>query len=49
LLDAKRRDFSINAMYYFSAEQKTKKELDYSNDNPKILSELDLLKVLKTQ
>jgi tRNA nucleotidyltransferase/poly(A) polymerase len=49
LLDAKRRDFSINAMYYFSVEQKTKKELDYSKDNPKILSELDLLKVLKTQ
>jgi len=49
LLDAKRRDFSINAMYYFSVEQKTKKELDYLKDNPKILSELDLLKVLKTQ
>ena len=49
LLDAKRRDFSINAMYYFSAGQKTKKELDYSKDNPKILSELDLLKVLKIQ
>ena len=49
LLDAKRRDFSINAMYYFSVEQKTKKELDYVKDEPKILSELDLLKVLKTQ
>ena len=49
VLDAKRRDFSINAMYYFSVHQKTKKELDYVNDNPKILSELDLLKVLKTQ
>ena len=49
LLDAKRRDFSINAMYYFSVEQKTKKELDYVEDNSKILSELDLLKVLKTQ
>jgi len=49
LLDAKRRDFSINAMYYFSVEQKTKKELDYMKENPKILSELDLLKVLKTQ
>ena len=49
LLDAKRRDFSINAMYYFSVEQKTKKELDYVKDNPKIWSELDLLKVLKTQ
>ena len=49
LLDAKRRDFSINAMYYFSVEQKTKKELDYVKENPKILSELDLLKVLKTQ
>ena len=49
LLDAKRRDFSINAMYYFSVEQKTKKELDYVKDNPKTLSELDLLKVLKTQ
>jgi hypothetical protein len=30
-------------------EQKTKKELDYTKDNPKILSELDLLKVLATQ
>jgi tRNA nucleotidyltransferase/poly(A) polymerase len=49
LLDAKRRDFSINAMYYFSVEQKTKKELDFTKENPKILSELDLLKVLKTQ
>ena len=49
LLDAKRRDFSINAMYYFSVEQKTKKELDYMKENPKILSESDLLKVLKTQ
>ena len=49
LLDAKRRDFSINAMYYFSVEQKTKKELDYVKENPKILSESDLLKVLKTQ
>ena len=49
LLDAKRRDFSINAMYYFSVEQKTKKELDYVKDNPKILSESDLLKVLTTQ
>ena len=49
LLDAKRRDFSINAMYYFSVEQKTKKELDYVKDNPIILSELDLLKVLTTQ
>lgn len=49
LLDAKRRDFSINAMYYFSVEQKTRKELDYVKENPKILSELDLLKVLKDQ
>ena len=49
LLDAKRRDFSINAMYYFSVEQKTKKELDYTKDNPKTLSESDLFKVLKTQ
>jgi len=49
LLDAKRRDFSINAMYYFSVEKKTKKELDYVKENPKILSELDLLKVLKNQ
>ncbi len=49
LLDAKRRDFSINAMYYFSVEQKTKKELDYTKESPKILTESDLLKVLKTQ
>jgi hypothetical protein len=34
-------------MYYFSVEQKTKKELDFVKDNPKILWELDLLKVLK--
>ena len=49
LLDAKRRDFSINAMYYFSVEQKTKKGLDYVKESPRILSELDLLKVLKVQ
>ena len=49
LLDAKRRDFSINAMYYFSVEQKTKKELDYVKDESKVLLELDLLKILKTQ
>ncbi len=49
LLDAKRRDFSINAMYYFSVEQKTKKGLDFVEENPKFLSELDLLKVLKAQ
>jgi hypothetical protein len=49
LLDAKRRDFSINAMYYFSVEQKTKKELDFIKENPKTLSEADLLKVFKTQ
>ena len=36
-------------MYYFSVEQKTKKELDYVKDEPKILSELELLKVLKNQ
>jgi hypothetical protein len=36
-------------MYYFSVEQKTKKELDYMEENPKILSELDLLKILATQ
>lgn len=36
-------------MYYFSEEQKTKKELDYMKENPKILSEQDLLKVLKIQ
>ena len=47
--DLLRRDFSINAMYYFSVEQKTKKELDYVKESPKILSEQDLLKVLKTQ
>ena len=49
LLDAKRRDFSINAMYYFSVEQKTKKELDYVKNEPKVLSELELLKVLKNK
>lgn len=49
LLDAKRRDFSINAMYYFSVEQKTKKELDFMEDEPKFLSDSDLLKVLKNQ
>ena len=36
-------------MYYFSVEQKTKKELDYVKENPKVLSESDLLKVLKNQ
>jgi hypothetical protein len=36
-------------MYYFSVEQKTKKELDYVKENPKLLSESDLLKVLAIQ
>jgi hypothetical protein len=36
-------------MYYFSVDQKSKKELDFVKDNPKKLSELELLKVLKTQ
>ena len=49
LLDAKRRDFSINAMYYFSVEQKIKKDLDFTKENPQILSETELLKVLKNQ
>ena len=49
LLDAKRRDFSIDAMYYFSVEKKTKKELDYVEENPQIVLEVELLKVLKKQ
>ena len=36
-------------MYYFSVEQKTKKELDFVKDNPKIILESELLKILKTQ
>ena len=49
LLDAKRRDFSINAMYYFSVIQNTKKDLDFVKENPQILSESELLKILKNQ
>lgn len=46
ILDSKRRDFSINAMYYFSVPQTTKKSLDYVKDNPKVLPDSDLVKVL---
>jgi len=46
ILDSKRRDFSINAMYYFSVAQKTKKELDFVCESPKIISEIELLKIL---
>ena len=49
VLDAKRRDFSINAMYYFSVEQKTKKELDFIKNNPQQISDLDLVKLLKKE
>ena len=45
-MDSKRRDFSINAMYYFSVEQKTKKELDFVHESPKIVSEIELVKIL---
>ena len=46
LLDAKRRDFSINAMYYFSVNKYTKKDLDYVRDNPKKINDIELLQVL---
>ena len=49
ILDAKRRDFSINAMYYFSLKQQSKKELDFVSENAKQVSDLDLLKILKNQ
>ena len=49
ILDSKRRDFSINAMYYFSVEQKTKKELDFQKNEPKKISELELLKILNKE
>ena len=32
ILDAQRRDFSINAMYYFSMEKQTKAPLDFVKD-----------------
>ena len=47
ILDSKRRDFSINAMYYFSVPQTTKKDLDYVKENPKELTDSDLVKVLE--
>ena len=49
ILDSKRRDFSINAMYYFSVKQKTKKSLDFVKDCPKIISDDDVLKILKKE
>ena len=49
ILDSKRRDFSINAMYYFSVEQKTKKELDFVKSEPKNISESELLKILNKE
>ena len=49
ILDSKRRDFSINAMYYYSEEQKIKKELDFVKENPKLVSEDELLKILNKE
>ena len=36
-------------MYYFSVKQGTKKSLDFVEENPKILTDEDLLKVLKKE
>lgn len=49
ILDSKRRDFSINAMYYFSVRQNTKKCLDFVKDDPKYLSDEEFLKILKKE
>ena len=49
LLDAKRRDFSINAIYYFSILQTSKKSLDFQSDNPVQISDLDLVKTLQKE
>lgn len=46
LLDVKRRDFSINAMYYFSVKQKIKRNLDYKKENPVQISDEDLIQIL---
>lgn len=49
ILDSKRRDFSINAMYYFSVKQQTKKKIDFTKNNPQCITDLDLLKILQKE
>lgn len=46
LLDVKRRDFSINAMYYFSVKQWIKRGLDFKNDNPIQITDEVLVQIL---
>ncbi|GHV22050.1 hypothetical protein FACS1894176_05720 [Bacteroidia bacterium] len=45
ILDSQRRDFSINALYYFSITKQTKAELDFSKEGKQI-DEKNLIKIL---
>jgi hypothetical protein len=48
LLDSQRRDFSMNAMYYFSTKKQTKATLDFVKQG-KMIDEKMLLKLLETE
>ena len=45
LLDSQRRDFSINAMYYFSVKKQSRAVLDFAKEG-KILDEKSLISIL---
>lgn len=48
ILDCQRRDFSINAMYYFSIDKKTKASLDFSKEGKEI-NKKQLTKILNNE
>jgi tRNA nucleotidyltransferase (CCA-adding enzyme) len=48
ILDCQRRDFSINAMYYFSVEKITKAPLDFTKEGKEI-DQKQLVKILSSE
>ncbi|MCR5411562.1 MAG: hypothetical protein K6E76_00810 [Patescibacteria group bacterium] len=48
MLDFQRRDFTINAMYYFSTEKTTKAPLDFEKEGS-LIDEPRLVKILQKE
>ena len=48
MLDFQRRDLSINAMYYFSVDKKSKAPLDFQKEGS-LIDEQGLLKILEKE
>jgi hypothetical protein len=48
IVDSQRRDFTINAMYYFSTTKQTKADLDFTQEG-KPIDEKNLIKILERE